>query len=546
MLSHDGSDRSTMPSSTALPAALGVVTEGSFSGGLTVRLFPDCPPELLRVGSFVVLEGEHHRYFGTITDIKLRTTDAALSADPPFGASRFTRRVLKGIQAYATVDVRPSLMLHESTSPVGRGPQPIQTIPDHFALLRLANPDDVALVFGQPDDQHFALGTPPSMNIPVPLDLQRLIQRSNGVFGQSGSGKSVLTRLLLFGIIKADLASVLLFDMHNEYATAPHDEPSIVGLVDLFGPSRIRLYTLDERLAQRAGSRTIQIGLNQIEPDDLVLLQEELSLPATFINTAELLYKQFKHDWIKTTLTMSDDDAAEFCKATGVHAASLDALRSRLQRLARRSYLLPELTSPSTLDDLLINLERGQHVILQFGRYNGFLDYMLVTNLITRRIYERYVERTLTLDGSSEGRRIVIVLEEAHKFLAPEAARQSIFGTIAREMRKYLVTLLVVDQRPSGIDPEVLSQLGTKIIGPLADQHDIDAVLTGTADRNQLRQFLTNLQPQQECLVIGHAVPMPILLRTRQYKREELLAELRASGKAPVDPQTARSLLYGE
>lgn len=57
----------------------------------------------------------------------------------------------------------------------------------------------------------------------------------------------------------------------------------------------------------------------------------------------------------------------------------------------------------------------------------------------------------------------MITIEEAHKFLNPQVAEQTIFGRIAREMRKYNVTLLVIDQRPSGIDDEVMSQLGTKV-----------------------------------------------------------------------------------
>ena len=60
----------------------------------------------------------------------------------------------------------------------------------------------------------------------------------------------------------------------------------------------------------------------------------------------------------------------------------------------------------------------------------------------------------------------MITIEEAHKFLNPMAAKQTIFGTIAREMRKYYVSLLVVDQRPSSIDDEVLSQIGTRITAP--------------------------------------------------------------------------------
>jgi DNA helicase HerA-like ATPase len=111
----------------------------------------------------------------------------------------------------------------------------------------------------------------------------------------------------------------------------------------------------------------------------------------------------------------------------------------------------------------------------------------------------------------------VVVLEEAHKFLNPAAAKQSIFGTIAREMRKFGVSLLVVDQRPSGIDSEVLSQLGTRISGLLTDENDIAAVLSGTGDRSALRGMLASLEPTQQCLVVWHAMPMPMILRTRDY-----------------------------
>jgi len=47
--------------------------------------------------------------------------------------------------------------------------------------------------------------------------------------------------------------------------------------------------------------------------------------------------------------------------------------------------------------------------------------------------------------------------------------RQTIFGTIAREMRKFRHTM-VVDQRPSGIDNEVMSQIGTRITALLNDE----------------------------------------------------------------------------
>jgi len=111
----------------------------------------------------------------------------------------------------------------------------------------------------------------------------------------------------------------------------------------------------------------------------------------------------------------------------------------------------------------------------------------------------------------------MITIEEAHKFLNPAVARQTIFGQIARELRKYNVTLMVIDQRPSGIDGEVMSQLGTRVSGKLTEERDIEAVLTGVSGRSFLRGALESLDTRQQILVMGHAVPMPIQVRTRQY-----------------------------
>ncbi len=94
---------------------------------------------------------------------------------------------------------------------------------------------------------------------------------------------------------------------------------------------------------------------------------------------------------------------------------------------------------------------------------------------LSRAVHEEWTRRmdAALFDSAKEPHPLVITIEEAHKFLSPELAKQSIFGTIAREMRKYNVTLLIVDQRPSGIDDEVLSQLGTRVTCLLSDERAI-------------------------------------------------------------------------
>ena len=137
---------------------------------------------------------------------------------------------------------------------------------------------------------------------------------------------------------------------------------------------------------------------------------------------------------------------------------------------------------------------------------------------------------------------LVITIEEAHKFLNPELASQTIFGIIAREMRKYNVTLLIIDQRPSGIDEEVMSQIGTKITCLLDNERDIDSVLAGVSGKSGLKSVLSKLESKQQALIFGHALPMPIVIRTREYGSAESYKSFTPSGEADIGKQAEKDI----
>ena len=165
-------------------------------------------------------------------------------------------------------------------------------------------------------------------------------------------------------------------------------------------------------------------------------------------------------------------------------------------------------------------------MVLSYGEHESDLDYLLVSNLLTRKIRAAWERKTNAFrsngpsSGSGEPRQLIIVVEEAHKLLNREMAAQTTFATIARELRKYYVTLLIVDQRPSQIHDEVMSQLGTRISGWLGDDLDIQAVLSGLAGREALRGMLARLQPKEEVLLLGWGVPMPLPVRSRRYDED--------------------------
>ncbi|HUG15192.1 MAG TPA: ATP-binding protein [Thermomicrobiales bacterium] len=520
---------------------LGVVTEGSFSAGLTVRL--DGPlSDDLQVGSFVVLEGGQRRYFSLINDLQLRSTDPSISNDPPTD-SDFLRDALRGIHTFTAATVRPSLVIEHAGSILGDPkPRAVRTIPSHFAQMRSAREEDFNLVFGAEDGDNFSIGYPVAgKEIGIPINLRKLVERPSGIFGQTGTGKSVLTRLILFGLIRSDIASALVFDMHDEYADERSDKPGVPGLRDLFDSTRVKVYGLD-----KSNSRVdyhITIGMNHITSGDIELLRDVLDLSDTFSATTYLLEREYQTRWLSALLNMDTEALKSFVSRTGAHEGAVEALRRKLQYLEGCEFVI-ESSTADPVRDIVHHLEAGRHVVIQFGRFHALRDYMLVTNLLTRRIHKHYTDRAMSRRGqagSGGARPVVVVLEEAHKFLSPTAARQSIFGTIAREMRKFDVSLMVVDQRPSQIDSEVMSQLATRVSGLLTDESDIAAVLSGTGDRSALRAMLSSLEPSRQCIVMGHAIPMPMLLRTREYGRS--LAELASAGRP--DTRAGLRLLMG-
>ena len=512
---------------------LGLLVAGSVAEGLSARLDPSVPIEDVRLGKFVKIVGQKYEYFCLVTDVQLDSANNDVLRDPPGDPNKidaFLRQVLSGTTTYALVKLKPELMLANLAADMqfedaDMVPRPARTIPPHFSNVSDATLADFERVFGRDDGKnHFQIGQPIDMDVPVCVDLRRFVERSNGIFGKSGTGKSFLTRLILCGVIKASAAVNLIFDMHSEYGWSAKNEEGteVKGLSQLFG-GRVAVYTLDMESSRGRGVKPageIKIALREISVADIALLQDELRLHRTAVESAALCEDKLGDDWVARLLDMNGEELTDFANLEGGNHASLSALRSKLRLIDRLPFVERSLER-STLDQVIAQLERGQHVVLEFGRQRNLLAYILATNVITRRLHELWVKKTErywnTKDEADRPRPLMITIEEAHKFLNSEAARQTTFGTIARELRKFYVTLLVVDQRPSGIDAEVLSQIGTRITCQLNDERDIDAIFTGVSGGSHLRTVLATLDSREQALVLGHAVPMPMMVRTRKY-----------------------------
>ncbi|MFN2215631.1 MAG: ATP-binding protein [Anaerolineales bacterium] len=533
---------------------IGYIVGGGLKESFRVRL--TVPSSEIQEGAFVTISSGDLQFYGLVTDLQLGSTD------PRFADEQTENRLpsilsksLHGQTLFTNLEILPALMLDRGPDPASPDyedwlertgdqvprPMPVKTVPRHHAEVRLADEGDIAEIFGNPGEKaNFAIGYTREQHHPVCIDLDKFVQRSSGVFGATGTGKSFLTRLTLAGLINRDSASILIFDMHNEYGfddTASDTGKKVIGLKTKF-KSRVQVVGLGGGALIRGQTPdyNLEIAMGDIEPFDIELLTRELNLRETTSNTLNALRTSFSKDWFKRFKAMNretvmeedqngklkpvphPDSVAAWAEENGVNVMAAEGLHDKLRRLFNKSYIVQE-PAVDSVKEIVKSLDAGKNVILSFGKFETDLDYLLVSNLLTRKIREQWERKTnrYRTGESEEPRPLVLVIEEAHKLLGKDIANQTAFASIAREMRKYYVTLLIIDQRPSQINDEVMSQLGTRISGWLGDEDDIHAVLSGLAGRDSLRGMLARLQQKEEVILLGWGVPMPIPVRSRRY-----------------------------
>ena len=551
---------------------VGAILGGSLTKGLEVRLDPG---KVVALGQYVMaaLDGEAGTLLGMVTDIVLKAAESGSTSWPPpatdDATSRLLRDVLLDTAVYTQADVTPYLEVR-----AGAENSRARRLPRHFARVARADQATLDSAFDTGERDALRLGAPLGMDdVMVHVDLERLFERSAGVFGKSGTGKSVITFQVLDAMVAAaanaatnrERTVALVFDMHNDYGWEMkfQGEGNRRGLKARH-PQQVSLFTLEANAVNSDGA--VVIGTRDVTPDDLEVLKSTSFITDQALEIAREASERFGPGWFDEIAAI-DPSAAVIRKAwkdgdepeemnwnrvaarLGFAAGTLTNLQRNLRSLRRRDFVQSGSGQFSgVIERIIQTLQGGKSVVIQFGRFgNDLTSYMLVANMLSRRIWNAY-QRDMDAAGGNtakEPNRLVIVIEEAHKFVDKSLAGQSTFGQIARELRKYNVTLFVIDQRPSQIDSEVLSQIGTKFCFQLDSEADVDALIGGMAGRAGLRQVIAALESKRQALAFGHALPMPVVVRP-----PDLTANFPAGGSlrarlgvvASVNPKSALKL----
>jgi len=486
---------------------IGEIVAASVIEGLVAKLQLGNPEEL-KIAFPVIVEGARYDFYCLVEDVLNEESDIAdqLAGSPIADVivpRPETHEGYGGPIFYSKAKLRMIQLVDRETKKLGEP----QTIPPYFSPCRHATRDDVERIY-EVTDTSATLGTITGVEpFYVQLDMNKLVEKPFAIFGRTGTGKSILNKLVCAGILSRDVGSVLIFDMHGEYGVFSATD-NTEGL-KFFFPGKVEILSLDPKNKE---ARPFVLDPREITPEDLIVALQDLTSPMV-----DTLYEIAKGRAGRDLISTVKEASMEVLGSERAHEMSLQGLKRRIGRLDRLPFLKETKEGKDAFHHILAAIREGKSVVLDFGDYGtDQMVYLFVANLLSRRLFDLYTEK------NEDYPRLVLFLEEAHKFLSPEIAPYAhTFSRLARETRKFNLILALVDQRPSRISDEVRSQLANRLVMSLKEPSDVEAALAGVPDKKMWENIIAKL-PLRTVAVIGDAIRIPTVIDVLDYDNENV------------------------
>ena len=425
-------------------------------------------------------------------------------------------------------DVGPTLVKVELVGQITDQPSPffergIQHYPAVGAGVHAVGANDLATIYDYGSAETIVvgrLGQDPSIEATVRV--KDLMQKHFAVLGTTGCGKSTAVALILREILRVNTAArVLLIDPHNEY------KGSFGDLAEVMSPRNLNLpfwlFNFEE----------ITDVIYRRRPG----VPEELDVLADLIPMAKARYAQ-KQERSSILLRREDDSGQTVDSPVPYRMSDLLALideqlgkldgkddRPRLRRLKGRIQSVAQdpryqfMFSARTIEDTMADLLKTLFRIPSDGKPVTIVELAGFPAEVVDAVVSVLCRLAFELGMWGEGRvPLLVVAEEAHRYVPADKrlgfgpTRRSI-SRIAKEGRKYGVYLGVVTQRPSELDPTILSQCSTIFAMRLANDADHAIIRSAVSDAATSTLEALPSMGNREALACGEAVSMPMRVR---------------------------------
>jgi len=329
--------------------------------------------------------------------------------------------------------------------------------------------------------------------IPATFDLTKMFQKHVALLAMSGAGKSYAASVMLEELLSRKPSqgrpAILVIDVHGEYTSLgiPVDETkkNFEEQISVIKSPLIELAT-PQMSAKAFATYSPEMGAIQVR---------ELT---RIIRTMRSARKGQPYD-VGDLITALEKDPS-------INTRTRDALLGWLDNL-QNLRLFGKTSTPNWSKVM----KPGHAVILDMGETVSLQKKQIIVDAVLRRLF--YLRR------ESEIPPTIVFLEESHQF-CPEARRELAFSkgileTVAREGRKYNLSLCVISQRPVRLSTTVLSQCGTNVFLRISNPYDLDHI-RATSEKIT-KATLTSLSSLNvgEALVVGQATRFPVFIKVR-------------------------------
>ncbi|MGI9508415.1 MAG: ATP-binding protein [Geminicoccaceae bacterium] len=388
-----------------------------------------------------------------------------------------------------------------------------------------ADQKDLSRIYGQPTTSSITLGTLHSeRGGAMHVEPNLLLGRHFAILGSTGCGKSCALTLILRALLdKHDDAHIVLLDPHNEYQTAFGEH------AELLGADRLRLpyWTLN---SEEIDMVVFGTGNNVPDRSAISEILHELIAEAKLIyqgdrGTLQPLTVNTPTPYrLSDVLRSIDDVMGKLDKPSSL--ISYKWLKNRLDALTsdpRFTFMFGGITVSDNFADILSQILR----IPGNGRPISIIDLSAVPSEVINAVVSVILRLTFDFAHWSRGAQpILLVCEEAHRYAPLDASlgfepTKTALARIAKEGRKYGLSLCLVSQRPSELATSVLSQCNTSFVFRITSLRDQEIIQGTVADSaSGLLDFLP-LLGNGEAVVIGDAVSMPVRICFDRLDEEE-------------------------
>lgn len=437
-------------------------------------------------------------------------------------------------------------LIGEFTKPTQKTParfrRGVSTYPTLGDGVHVATRDELAALFSGAGSASVRIGVvKQDMAIPAVVSVNDLFSRHCAILGTTGAGKSCAVALMLRAVLKRyHQAHIVLLDPHNEYSRSFGDTAVVFDVTNLTVP--YWLLTFDELVEVLYPGRT---GYDD-EIDilaDLIPAAKKMNLSTSAAGMRLLAERRAGEASTITVDTPVPYRISDLLGLVDKALGGLDSsrsvapykrLRNRLYTVsqdARYAFMFGSLTIQDTMAKFLGSLFRipvaGQPIsIIELGGLPAEVAQVVVS-VIARLAFEF----GLWSHGAAP---IAIICEDAHRYAPADmsvgfAPTRRALIRIAKEGRKSGVSLWVVSQRPTELDPTILSQCNTIFAMRLANQADQEALRAAIPDAST---SLLNCLPSLglgEAIAIGEGVALPTRIRFDALPRDYVPRSLTAS-----------------